>query len=378
MALFTQYPYSRAPLQAASDATSRRLGPSVILERRDVPELKDLVAMRSRGWDNEDLDQHFTTLRKIADSPTKQTEHTWFGSMRSIMQELDRVAHCIPSSKQLSFLDVGCAPGGFSSYILQKNRTAIGMGISLPESAGGHALLLEEWLRSRYHHYPEDILNYHWSPAPADDVRDHRSLQFPHEFTGHFPLVVLDGHALRTYRHDPSVIQSPGGDADLLKAAHGAYRDRLLITQLIIALESVTPGGTIVTRLSHIECFPAAPLLYLLDNISKKVVVHKPQTMHKSRGTTYVIAKGVFSSKETRSLRDEYLQGLKALWGDLKQGGPCEGIGRMLLERDLDFIASGEVIVEEYVDRLIELGRQTWATQVEGLRVLFRRKNIQY
>ncbi len=267
-----------------------------------------------------------------------------------------------------------CAPGGFSSYILQKVRSASGVGISLPERMGGHPFLLENHLRSRYTHLQEDILGYDSSPVLPSKVNDRPRRRLRDTLIGHFLIVILDGHALRTYQH-PS-ITTLDADADLLKAAHGSYRDRLLIAQLIIALESVAPGGTIVMRLSHIECFPAAQLLYLLDNISDEVVLHKPQTMHTTRGTSYVIAKGVFCSKQA-SKREQYLLGLQTVWSQLQQGGPHEGVGRMLVDGDLDFIASAEAILENYVDRLVELGRQTWWTQAEGLRRLFNKRGIQ-
>lgn len=268
-----------------------------------------------------------------------------------------------------------CAPGGFSSYILRKNQMAKGTGISLSEAAGGHPLLLEPYLRNQYKHLQVDILGYDWSPASPAAFTGGQRTRFPDKFIRRFPIVILDGHALRTYGHDPSII-SPDADADVLKAAHGAYRDRLLITQLIIALEAVSRGGTIVMRLSHIECFPAAPLLYLLDKISDDVVLYKPQKMHKTRGTSYVIAKGVCRSDKNLRKSTYYLRRLKALWENLQQDGPYYGVGRMLVEGDLDFIASAEVILDEYVDRLVELGRQTWMTQVDGLRVLFKRRSI--
>ncbi|KAI0699636.1 hypothetical protein C8T65DRAFT_613505 [Cerioporus squamosus] len=375
MASLTDYPYSRPAVQ--TDNTTRRLGAAAILARRDVPELQELVALRSKGWEDDNLDGYFKTLRKIADSPTKQAEHTWFEKMRNIMAELDNAANFVhpnPSTK-VRFLDVGCAPGGFSSYVLQSVPSARGIGISLPERMGGHALLLEQYLRRRYTHIQRDILEYDLSPAVSPiDLSNRPRKRLRDDFIGHFPLVILDGHALRTYQH-PS-IATLSADADVLKAAHGAYRDRLLITQIIIALESVSRGGTIVTRLSHIECFPASQLLFLLDSISDELVLHKPQTMHASRGTSYVIAKGVFRSEEQAGKRGLYLQALRALWSEMQQGGPFNGVGRMLVEGDLDFVADAEAILDEYVDRLVELGRQTWATQVAGLRTLFKRRNI--
>ncbi|TFK77924.1 hypothetical protein K466DRAFT_607528 [Polyporus arcularius HHB13444] len=365
-----------APLTEAHSSpptNNFRLGASQILARRDVPELQELMQLREKGWSASDLDLHFKTQREVADNATLETERGWYRNMKRIMEELDKAAEFVPSSTKFKFLDVGCAPGGFSSYILQKNFKAKGTGIYLPESAGGHPMLLEK--RQRYKHLPQDLLQYDCSPTSGDEVSLDSRKRLPLTFIRTFSIVVLDGHALRTYQHhfEPT----PGPDVDMLNAAHGAYRDRLLITQMFIALQSVALSGTIVMRLSHSECFPALQLLYLLDSVSNELVVHKPQTMHKVRGTSYVIAKGVCSFREQVNKGALYVRGLQTLWSQLQQGGPYDGIGRMIVEGDLDFVASTETLLDQYVDRLVELGLQTWATQIAGLRTLFERRRIQ-
>ncbi len=223
---------------------------------------------------------------------------------------------------------------------------------------------------SRYEIIEKDILEYDLEPLDADGMFD-TARKFPGKFLGRFPLVFMDGHALRTYQH-PRLTELT---KDEWKAAHGAYRDSLHIAQLIIGLESVTPGGTIVTRLSHVECYPSAPFLYLLDHLSEKLVLYKPRTMHTSRGTCYVVAKGVGGVRCAKA-RQLYLAGLRDLLVELKHGGP-DGRGRMIAPGDLDFIATNDTILHDYIDRFIELARGVWATQVEGLNHLFRKNGIQ-
>lgn len=74
--------------------------------------------------------------------------------------------------------------------------------------------------------------------------------------------------------------------------------------------------------------------------------------------------------------RQQYLSGLRELLVQLRSGGRG-GRGRMILPGDLDFVATAEAILTEYLDRLIELGRGVWSTQVQGLDRLFRKKGIQ-
>ncbi|KAI0742091.1 hypothetical protein C8Q80DRAFT_1347080 [Daedaleopsis nitida] len=322
--------------------------PHAILARRNVPELEELVVLRRQGWDDERLDTHFKDLREVSDHANENIQHIWFAKMRSIAKELDTAGQVVPTASFFEFLDVGCAPGGFNSYVLRMNPQARGVGITLPESAGGHAFLLERHYLPRYELIEQELLQYTHSPThllPSSQQAECKP--FPKQLCSRFPLVLLDGHALRTYHH-PQPLTTP----EEFKHAHGVYRDRLLVTQLIIALEAVSPGGPIVTRLSHIECFPAAHMLYMLDQLAGGgLIVHKPKSMHASRGTCYVIAKGICSpGRESEVLRVRYVEGLKGLWGELGSGGSY-GHGRMMVPGDLDFVVTAEELLDGYLDR---------------------------
>lgn len=203
------------------------------------------------------------------------------------------------------------------------------------------------------------------SPTPSPVLRP-----LPDAFLGRFQIVLSDGHPLRTYH-------SPDDAIDTLVAPH-AHRGLLLITQLIVALAAVQAGGTILLKLMHIEGSPTAQLIYLLDAISETLVVHKPDTMHRNRASFYAVAKGVGGTEDRAALKERYVAGLRALWLELRTGGSAGG-GRWLIDGDLDFIATPEEIldIEGYLERLVELGRPVWATQVQGLRVMFEKKGIQ-
>ena len=221
----------------------------------------------------------------------------------------------------------------------------------------------------RYRLIEKDELEYNLSPHAAAHHEGGEDY-LPENFLGRFNLVMLDGHALHTYHHPV-----PPTTPREAKTAHITYRERLIIAQFIIALDAVSPGGTILVRLSHIECFPAAHLLYLLDKLSDTMTVHKPVAMHAIRGTFYVAAKGVGGPAHER-LREQYLEGLRALCSDLGTGGPY-GRGRTIIPGDLDFIATTETILDTYLDRLVEFGRGVWQTQIDGLRWFFKQKGIQ-
>ncbi|KAI0666910.1 hypothetical protein C8Q78DRAFT_994630 [Trametes maxima] len=347
-----------------------------ILERCAVPELRKLRKLRAGGWKEELLDDHFDSQRRTADVPPIKVQYIWYHGSANVLRELDSVAGFIQPSGCFEFLDIGCAPGGFSRHVLQRNPSARGLGVSLPESRGGHAFFLEPTYLDRYEYVQQDLLEYDLSSA--DDtgaaVKGPLGAPLPSSFHDRFSLVMLDGHALRTY-HVPDPIVS---DVPQPQNVRGAYSSILLIAQLIIALTSVNPGGTIVVTLSRIEAFPAAHIVFLLDAISDTVVVHKPRTMHAIRGSFYAIGKGVGSSEEHAALKGRYLEALKTLWGELKYGGTGGG-ARALRANDLDFVVTAEDILDfegEYLGRLVELGRDVWETQANALQQFFRRKGM--
>ena len=245
---------------------------------------------------------------------------------------------------------------------------------------GGHAVLLEpKYLKEgRFRMIEEDVLNYDFSlrgPRTTPKVLPAHFKLVPKSLRKRFPLVIIDGHALRTYRplHEPR----PVTHASLppytgWEGPTRSFRDTLLISQFLLALETLTQGGTLVAKLAHLECTPAAPLLYMLDQLSQEIVVHKPRALHTSRGTFYVIAKGVHLTRRGQ----RWVRGLRALWYSLRFGGEGGGC-RPMAPDELDFIVSADEILENYIDRLVELGRGPWATQAEGIRKLLERKGAQ-
>ncbi|KAJ6627994.1 hypothetical protein B0H10DRAFT_2210083 [Mycena sp. CBHHK59/15] len=93
------------------------------------------------------------------------------------------------------FLDLGCCPGGFASYILGKNPRASSVGISLPTESGGHSCLLEEENFLRFELHWADLTQYQLGPT---FIHDPLLQSFP-VARGPFDLVLIDGHPLYTY-----------------------------------------------------------------------------------------------------------------------------------------------------------------------------------
>jgi hypothetical protein len=251
-----------------------------------------------------------------------------------------------------------CCPGGFTSYVLDQNAKARGLGISLEVEKGGHECLLESYhrdLEARFSLLSADLTYFRLGPASTDDPR---LKPLPTEIEcPSCKLVILDGHFLRK--------QENGRKWDY---------DRLLISQLVMGLQAVKAGGTIVLKLSRPDAVHTAKLLYMLDMISNSLTTCKPRSMHANRGTFYAIAKGVRLGADAKRF-PAIIEGLKRLWSELTYGGD-DGCGRFLDETDLDFIICTEELIDSYLARLIELGRDIWMVQAHHLRRILRKKGI--
>jgi len=64
-----------------------------------------------------------------------------YGVMAELFEAHGYLSGFIPDSG-FKFLDLGCAPGGFSSYMLEDPRCRAGFGVSLPSTSGGFPMRL--------------------------------------------------------------------------------------------------------------------------------------------------------------------------------------------------------------------------------------------
>ena len=222
-----------------------------------------------------------------------------------------------------------CAPGGFSFYILEKNTVAKGTGISLHLADSG--LPMQPMKRcSRYEFVTSDVLRYDFSPTdgpPLPTIPHAEDLQpIPTSWRHRFDLVLLDAHSIApSIHHAPSADPNPISDANAART-RDIYSTALLVSQLLLALETLAPGGTLVlSKLHRLAAASAAHVLYLLDRLSAELVVHKPRGVHTARSSFYAVAKGVCppgaGARGVEGLRAWYVDGLRRLWAELWLGG---------------------------------------------------------
>ncbi|KAF9074322.1 hypothetical protein BDP27DRAFT_1359446 [Rhodocollybia butyracea] len=340
-------------------------------------ELQSIHIDTVTGWGSDDL-QYLKNLKRTAQKSNKYREYVrnqqytadaagpelqqvWLKKMKKIMNQIDNSGATdrlwvVPfANRPFRFLDLGCCPGGFSTYILKKNKECTSVGISLDPAQGGHPYLLEEALQARQTLIFADMTTYQlgsrqlYLTAPYIPL-----LPVPEVLLARaFDLVLLDAHHLRNQSE--------------LSA------DLLAISQVILALLSIKFGGTIVMKLASPDTQYTATMLFMLDMLSSSLHVHKPYAMHRTQNTFYVIARGVGGKPDRRLyLQNVVIPGLQHVWEGLRLRGKTS----RLLAGDLDFIINKEQL-RGYGERLHELCSCVWELQARALEELFSEMGIQ-
>lgn len=160
-----------------------------------------------------------------------------------------------------------------------------------------------------------------------------------------FDLVFCDGMVLRTQQRESH--------------REGTEVTRLATSQLILAMQRIKAGGTMIMLLHKIDSYGAAHILHTFSKFAK-VDAFKPQKKHASRSSFYMVAKDVQPGSEAAKAA---VQGWKELWYKTTFGGE-QGTGERRSDPPESVVMS---MLEDFGDRLMELGRPVWSTQADAL-----------
>ncbi|KIO30246.1 hypothetical protein M407DRAFT_225086 [Tulasnella calospora MUT 4182] len=303
----------------------------------------DLHELTRKGWKDPSLDAHFQNLKRMSAQPsTVETAGSWCKTYCKSMHNMNRQMKFIPDGP-FNFLDLGCAPGGYSKCILETNPRSVGTGVCLPVQDGGYLFMLPKYMRARYTVHYADMTKYNLRKGEP------KGYAYPPPFQpASFDLVIADAHPLHTREFNARVPHV------------------LLVTQLIIAINAVKEGGTIFIKLSKPASFTTASVLYLMDSICSSLETIKPRTVHRNRGTFYTIARGVQRGEVLKG----YLDVLHQMRRDLLNSVLDSGSVPSVYER----ITTLARLKECYIPRLIELGTPVWEVQREHLAWFIRNK----
>ncbi|CAE6404911.1 unnamed protein product [Rhizoctonia solani] len=325
-----------------------------LVARSDCDILAELIVLRDQGTGSKNVDQHFERERERTRN-TDEVERSFAAAFGNAIENMNRTIW-IP--RTFSFLDLGSAPGGFTQYLLRKNRRAHGMGISLPKEQGGNGFGIT---------YSDYLPRYelHWADLTAFDLAP--SIPKPATSNGDYPLLPFKPASRDLVVCDAQWVLNP----DNLKRPWNWTR--LIISQLLIALRAVSPGGNIFIRLSCVERTLTGRILLALCRISNLVRTVKSTQFQAVRSYFYVLAQQVHPESDECK---ELIASLERLWYMMTFEGE-NGYGRDISAEDEELITSDEEMLgEKGLSTIIQLGTPIWEIQYDALCHFLSRRGV--
>lgn len=286
------------------------------------------------------IDEFFRQLKTRGNNkPDSAHRWTFYNGMKEINQRVDRFSFDTDQVK--CFLDLGAAPGGFSWWLLEKNPSAKGLGITLPPESGGFSMGFEA--NDRYNFIYKDVLQDPekiWSQNMVDEVAEPQ-----------FDLCIA-GCMFRW-----AGMQEP--DSEEEKIALSQTRQVLRYSQLLSALLNLQDRGTLILvskakpQLSQVE------MTCGLKSCFEHIYPIKPERVHAVRSSYYLVGVGYQREKAVETKLIEKLRdaskNLKNISSDWIQKEP------MILE------GTHESIVNNWTNFALKHYEPMWEIQANAM-----------
>lgn len=303
-----------------------------------------------KGWDDPRGDEYFKRQRQRADNVRRKGAYRLYNMMRQIGDELQADTHALslnsPNAANIKILDLCMAPGGYTASALKYNPSATAFGITLPPEEGGHELLLQSSQSSVLYLDITMLAKEFGVESPPLTHPDHGKFLSERPYLEHaFDLVFCDGQVLRTHQRAE------------YRERHEALR--LTVSQLILALQRVRNGGTVIILLHKLEAWDTAELLHLFQQFSS-IQLFKPKQKHAIRSSFYLVAKDVQpATVAAKAVVDLW----KQAWWHATFGGE-DGTGAVKVYAKEEYVRA---MLEDFGNELIEIGRPIWEIQANAL-----------
>lgn len=306
--------------------------------------------LRPKGWNNPEGDNFFARQRAAADAPGVGGANKFYRMTQNIGKELQASTEAFNISELRQghprFLDIGTAPGGFLFTAMHCNPHASAVAYSLPVEDGGYAVLFPGTPSVEIKYM--DVTMLAEDMGAGDIPADHpdRGNFLPKEFSEDsvFDVVVCGAGVLQTH-------------------SRAAYREhgeriRLTATQLVLGLEHVTPGGTMIVLLHKPEEMNTAEILHLFSRFST-VELFKPKQSHAKRSSFYMIASNL-QPEHPKAV--EAVEGWRRAWKVATFGSDDDRAKEAHRER-----STAVQLLDDFGPDLIRMGRRIWGIQARAL-----------
>jgi 23S rRNA U2552 (ribose-2'-O)-methylase RlmE/FtsJ len=301
-----------------------------------------------QGWENKLGDEHFAQRREKANTTDAKGRRRLFNMMQAIGKELQDATGAFSFDKKLiQVLDLCMAPGGFAAYALQENPMGVVDAFSLPEAEGGHPVLVPK-RDTRVRVHLADITM--WAEElGVDDIPDnHPDVS---KFCSGWPypcraydLVICDGQALPTQ--------------EVAEYRKRTEQTRLINSQLVLGLQRIKVGGTLIVLLHKPYKWRCVRLLYAFSRFSD-IQLFKHRRYHAEKSSFYLVAKNV------QPKREEAIQAMNTF----RNSWYCATFGADQSKVESDELGGDDIasVLAEFGPAFIELARPIWAIQAAAL-----------
>ena len=298
---------------------------------------------------NEDGERHFNLMRRNGDEMQRET--------RALNLQHPRA----------EVLDLCMAPGDYTASVCKYSSQAHVSAITLPEGQGGYHVFVRHGSGTRVELMQADITMFAaefgvTEILPGSQL-DAANFSFERPFLKPFDLIFCDGHVARTQ--------------ELLSHSRATEASRLTCSQLIIAMQRIKSGGTLILLLHGADLYHNVKLIRFFDKISR-LQLFKPVKGHAKKSSFYLVAKDMQPGPKVAQTA---VFKWKQIWKDAtfpstaaptSDGSHAQDEAEILLkqaEREKD----SKELIGSFGERLIKLAEPLWETQKNALQALMKR-----
>jgi 23S rRNA U2552 (ribose-2'-O)-methylase RlmE/FtsJ len=306
--------------------------------------------LRLQGWNNPEGDNFFARQRAAADAPGLEGANKFYKMTQNIGKELQAStkAFTVPKLRQghPRFLDIGTAPGGFLYTAMHCNPHAFAVAYSFPVEDSGYEVLFPDTPSVEIKYMDVTMLAEDMGAGEIPADHPDRGNFLPKEFSADsvFDIVVCGAGVLRT--HSRATYREHGESI------------RLTATQLILGLEHVMPGGTMMVLLHKPEGMNTARILHLFSQFST-VKLFKPVQSHAKRSSFYMVASNL-QSEHPKAV--EAVEGWRRAWNVATFGSDEDRAKEAHRES-----STAVQLLNAFGPDLIRMGRRIWDIQARAL-----------
>ncbi|PGH36574.1 hypothetical protein GX50_00611 [[Emmonsia] crescens] len=248
-------------------------------------------------------------------------------------------------------LDLGMAPGGFTGTAAKNLPGSLIDAVTLPCQIGGYEVMAKQVCRRIVY---ADITMYSKEMAYEEKIPaghpDSNKFETCRPFSGDVYDIVICGGAV-------------GSDHPRGSYRSGCEGTRLIVSQLVFAMNRLKPGGSVVLLLHRVESWDTVCILHAFNEFSD-IQLYKHPKCHAIKSSFYLVAKNVNLEHDVARASISYW---KNLWKYLTFK-EFEDIPLPLSSFYGSDYAFLQRLRDEFGPQFLSMARPVWEIQAKALR----------